>query len=101
VDLDAGAVAATAANAAANGVDVDARTGSAGDVEGRFDLVLANIGASTIVELAPVLAARTAGRLVVAGFNGSRAADVALALAAAGRPVVERQDDAGWSCLTA
>jgi ribosomal protein L11 methyltransferase len=37
------------------------------DVPGRFDLVVANILANTLVELAPALAARTHTRLVVAG----------------------------------
>ena len=64
VDVDPGAVAATAANATANGVVVDARVGSADAVEGRFDLVLANIGAATIVELAPALGERLERRAV-------------------------------------
>jgi ribosomal protein L11 methyltransferase len=36
-------------------------------VEGRFDLVLANILANTLVELAPALVRHTRHRLVLAG----------------------------------
>jgi ribosomal protein L11 methylase PrmA len=74
VDVDAEAVDVTRANAARNGVAdvVDGTTISVADVDGTFDVVVANLGGRVVVEvLAPVLAARTArpdGALVVGGL---------------------------------
>jgi len=101
VDVDPVAVAATSANAARNGLTVETASGSAGDVRGRFDLVVANIGAATIVELAPALADRTApgGTLVVAGFHVSRSADVEGALTTVGLARAEERVDDRWACL--
>lgn len=101
VDVDPVAVAAAGANAERNGVDVTARVGSVDDVGGRFDLVVANIGAGVLVELAPSLAARTApaGRVVVAGLYEDRADEVAGALARAGLAPAGRSIDDGWACL--
>ncbi len=62
----------THANAVVNGVAtcVRASTTPVEDVVGTFDVVLANIGAGVLRELATVLAARLApgGRLVLAGL---------------------------------
>jgi ribosomal protein L11 methyltransferase len=101
VDVDPVAVAATASNAAANDVRVDARHGSVDAVEGTFDLVLANIGAGTTLALAAGLAARVApgGRLVVAGLYEDRADEVAAELVEHGLAEVERRVDEGWACL--
>lgn len=101
VDVDPVAVAATVANAARNGVVIEVREGSADGVRGRFLLVLANIGASTVASLAPVLAARVApgGVVVTAGFHESRADEVASALEAAGLHGIERHVDHGWVAL--
>ncbi len=72
VDLDPEAVAATCANAEANEVGdrVQASTTPVEDVTGTFDLILANIGAGVLSQMAPVLTARLApsGRLVLAGL---------------------------------
>jgi len=101
VDVDPVAVAATSANAARNGLTVTATIGSAGDVDGRYDLVLANIGAATIIDVAPVLSDRTTlgGTVVVAGFHVSRASDVEGALTTVGLAVAEERVDDGWACL--
>jgi ribosomal protein L11 methyltransferase len=97
VDIAPAARAATAANAAANGVAVEV-----GDdlhaVEGVWDVVLANIGAAALVALAPVLAPRVApgGVLVLSGLLVGQAPAVVRAydaLALAGAPAVE----AGWA----
>lgn len=103
VDTDPVAVAATAANAAANGVGavVEACLGSADAVGGRFDLVLANVGAGAVIALAPHLRARVApgGRVVVAGLYADRADEVAAALDAVGIGEVERALSEGWCSL--
>lgn len=100
LDVDPVAVDATSANAARNGVAVDAVVGSAGDVAGRFDVVLANIGAATALELASDLAARCSpdGRLVVAGLYADRANDLARGLDGAGFVEEDRTVDDGWAC---
>jgi ribosomal protein L11 methyltransferase len=78
IDVDPDAVAVTRENAERNGAAdrVSAATTSVGEVTGRFDVVLANIEAKTLVELAPALVARVApGGLLV--LSGILAADVA------------------------
>jgi ribosomal protein L11 methyltransferase len=101
VDIDPVAVSATAANGARNGVEVGVAVGSADDVEGRFDLVLANIGAGAALALAPALAARCApgGRVVVAGLYVDRADEIASGLDAVGLMVEDRSVVDGWACL--
>lgn len=95
VDVDPDAVAATVANAAANGVVVDASTTPLADVAGRFDLVAANISAGTLLELLPDLLDRVAdgGALVVSGILSARWPEV---VAAAGVPVEDRTEVDGW-----
>jgi trans-aconitate methyltransferase len=99
VDVDPVAVAATAAAAAANGVVVDASTVGVGDVDGRFDLVLANIGARTLVALAPAIAARIAGggTLVLAGLLAAQVDDVVVAYRAAGLTLASVGEREGWA----
>lgn len=101
VDVDPAAVAATLAAAAANDVAVDARLGTVADVDGRFDLVLANVGAGVAIDAARELAGRTApgGRVVVAGLYADRAADVASALEAVGLAFVEQHVLGGWAAM--
>lgn len=61
MDIDHQAVVATRANAAANGVDDRlAAVGSAFDVDGEFDVVVANILAGPLIELADSIAHRVA-----------------------------------------
>lgn len=86
VDTDPLAVEATRHNAAANGVVVDVRGGSAADVAGAFDVVVANLDTATLTALAHALAARLApgGALVVSGVSQERAGEAVAALAAAG-----------------
>ena len=101
VDVDVAAVSATAANAARNDAEVEALVGSAADVEGQFDLVLANVGAGVTLSMAPALAARCAagGRVVVAGLYADRADEVASGLDAVGLVVEDRSVVEGWACL--
>jgi len=102
VDLDDEAVRSTRANAEANGVAdrVAASTTSLVEVDGRFDLVLANIGAATLVDLARPLTERLApgGALVLSGLLADRRDDV---LAAYPDLVVATEAiDDGWCTLT-
>jgi ribosomal protein L11 methyltransferase len=100
VDIDAQAVLAARANAAANGVDaVFALPDGLGAV-GTFDVVVANILANPLRLLAPALAVRTrpGGHIVLSGILGDQAAEVAAAYA----PwfIIDRwKDDDGWVAL--
>ena len=72
IDVDPDAVAVTRENAERNGVAdrVDADETPVEAVADRYPVVLANIEAKTLVELAPALLARVApgGRLVLSGI---------------------------------
>ncbi len=68
VDNDPMSVTLAQENAALNGIGGVELSGATLDaVDGRFDLVLANILANTLVELAPALVLHTRVRLVLAG----------------------------------
>ena len=100
VDIDAAAVRATHANAQANGVAVHAGTPDA--AHGRFDLVLANILATPLTLLAPVLCAHVApgGDLVLAGILERQADALRHAYARHCELDVADSDD-GWILMTA
>jgi ribosomal protein L11 methyltransferase len=68
LDNDEVSVALAKETAEANGApEVELSDKTLDQVEGRFDLVLANILANTLVELAPEIVAKVADRLVLAG----------------------------------
>ncbi len=100
VDIDPAAVESTRANAAANGVAVDAAAPAA--AQGRFDLVLANILATPLKLLAPVLCAHVerGGDLVLAGILERQADELRLAYAPHCALDVADSDD-GWILMTA
>jgi ribosomal protein L11 methyltransferase len=105
LDTDAVAVEATLANAATNGLAerLTARRGTlplAPD-DAPYPLVLANLVAAVLVELAAPLAAHAApgGTLVASGIIEGRADEVLAALTAAGFTLVERLDDGEWVSL--
>lgn len=103
-DTDATAVEATRANAARNGLGdrVGARHGALPALpDERYGLVLANLVASILVELAPRLAAHTApgGTLIASGIVAERAAEVLEALVAVGFRCLTRRDDTDWVSL--
>ena len=81
-DIDPQALATTAANAIDNGVVLNVMAPESLP-PGTFDLILANILAGPLVELEPLLAARTrtGGRIVLSGILESQAAEVAAAYA--------------------
>jgi ribosomal protein L11 methyltransferase len=78
IDVDPDAVAVTRENAERNGLAsrVVADEAPVGDLGERYDIVLANIEARTLIELAPALIARVApgGLLVLSGILSTTAA---------------------------
>lgn len=100
VDIDPAAVEATRANAAANGVVV--RAGAPDAARGRFDLVLANILATPLKLLAPVLCAHVepGGDLLLAGILERQADELRLAYAPHCALDVADSDE-GWILMTA
>jgi ribosomal protein L11 methyltransferase len=103
IDIAPHAVGTAAANAAANGVTVQAAQGEVSSVPRTFDVVVANLLAVTVTEQAADLAARVApgGCLIASGILVEQAEGVAAALAAAGldAPVVTVEGD--WVALVA
>jgi ribosomal protein L11 methyltransferase len=100
LDTDPVAVEATLANARRNGVArrLEARRGSLPSGEAPFHLVLANLVAGLIVELAPQLAAElmVGGELIVSGIVVERAAEVEAALEAVGLRLEGRFQEGEW-----
>ncbi len=104
LDTDPAAVDATRANALANGLGdrVEARHGELpAEPSERFGLVVANLVAILLVELAPRLAAhlRPGGVLLVSGIIDHGADEVVDALARVGLGVQRRIDDDEWVSL--
>jgi len=103
VDVDPVAVRVAGENAARNGVALELSGAPPAEVPGTFDLVVANILANTLVELAPDLAARLApgGTLVLSGILGPQADEVRAAYVALGlRAAAERErSDGEWTAL--
>jgi ribosomal protein L11 methyltransferase len=104
LDTDPLAVEATRTNAERNGVAgrVVVREGSLPEVAiERHGLVLANLVASVLIELAPRLAAHTApgGSVLASGIIAPRADEVERALAVVGVAVDGRREDGEWVSL--
>ena len=100
VDIDEAAVQATQANALANGVALNAGLPDA--ALGRYPLVLANILATPLKLLAPLLAGHVApgGHLVLAGILDRQADELKAAYAPwLALDVADSQD--GWILMTA
>ncbi|MBR6975835.1 MAG: 50S ribosomal protein L11 methyltransferase [Ottowia sp.] len=103
VDIDEQAVAATRANAAANGISDDVLRADLPEVaEGAYALVLANILAQPLKVLAPLLCAHVAagGALVLAGVLARQVEELQQAYA----PYVSLQvadEEDGWALLVA
>jgi len=68
---------------------------------GRYDLVVANIIARIIIELAPALvgACRPGGRLITSGVIIDRADETRAALAGAGLVGIEQHQMGDWTCI--
>jgi precorrin-6B methylase 2 len=101
VDIEASAIEATRRNAALNGFGrrMDARLEALGAITGSFDVVVANIGWATLVELAGELLGRMSpgGWLAVSGISPAHCPRVAASL----RPlqVLECRTSDEWSAL--
>lgn len=107
LDIDPVAVSAARENVARNGVADRIRVGAGSAAEAAvdqpFDLVLANILAGVIIDLAPSLLALIApgGELVASGIIDERAAAVLDALRAAGFAVVDVRAEGDWRAIVA
>jgi ribosomal protein L11 methyltransferase len=66
------------------------------EVSGTFDLVLANILANTLIELAPLIVPKAKDRLVLAGVLAHQRADVEAAYRALGCTVLEGAQQGEW-----
>jgi ribosomal protein L11 methyltransferase len=100
VDIDEAAVASTRLNAEANGVRLKAGLPEA--ARGRYDIVLANILATPLKVLAPLLCDHVArgGSLVLAGILERQADELKLAYAPYAALEVSDAED-GWILMTA
>lgn len=108
VDVDPLALAATRRNAALNGVEdtvvvwrgeaPDAGKGSGGEAPGRYDVVVANISAATLVRQMGALAAATAldGICILGGVIDTQQGRVERALADHGLQVQGMDSDGEW-----
>jgi ribosomal protein L11 methyltransferase len=100
-DNDPVAVRVARENAARNGAEIDVTLAPVAEIRGEFDLVVANILANVLVELAPDLAARLApgGELVLAGILTPQEEEVGAAFRALGLAPLPgaRRDE--WSLL--
>ena len=100
VDIDEAAVQSTILNAEANGVQLVA--GLPEKAQGVYDVVLANILATPLKVLAPLLCAhvQSGGKLVLAGILARQADELVAAYAPYCQLVVADEED-GWILMTA
>ncbi|MBS0315805.1 MAG: 50S ribosomal protein L11 methyltransferase [Proteobacteria bacterium] len=100
VDVDPAAIESTRLNAAAN--EARLRAGPPELAQGRYGVVLANILATPLKVLAPLLCAHVApgGELVLAGILQRQADELKEAYAAHAKLVVADEED-GWILMTA
>jgi ribosomal protein L11 methyltransferase len=106
VDNDPVAVKTARGNVAANGVQdiVRVARGSLPDVSGSYDLVVVNILAKVIVEMAHAGLAtrvRAGGTLIAAGIIDDQSAKVVAALEQNGLELVDQRQVEDWVCLLA
>jgi ribosomal protein L11 methyltransferase len=97
IDISPAAVTVTLENAARNGVDVDVSTTPLADVTGTFDVVVANILAPVLVDLADDLRRITGRVLIVSGVLEGGFDHVVAALAPMEVVDVETLD--GWAAV--
>ena len=103
IDLDPAATTATGRNAARNSVDSVMKVSAQPmhEVEGPFDVVLANIGAAVLIELAPAIEAVLApgGWVVLGGLSPAQVSTVSAAYATLDVVATRRDDD--WAAIVA
>jgi ribosomal protein L11 methyltransferase len=102
VDVDPEATATTTENAELNDVtSIEVVTGTVDDVDGRFDLIFANIRPSVLIPGAAAIAGHLApgGDLLVSGVLIEEGAEVSAAYVAAGLAVVGSLEAGDWVAL--
>jgi ribosomal protein L11 methyltransferase len=103
IDIDTGALGVAAENARLNGFEGRLRLARGGPetVTGRWPLVLANVLAGPLIEMAPALVQRVGhqGRLVLSGMRASLAEDVEQPYRHLGVRRVHVMSRAGWAAL--
>ena len=101
VDIDEIAVHEAKENAARNHVGIAVGVGSAADLVGTFDVVLANIVAAVLAKIAADLAAHLGpgARLVVAGIIAAEEDEIRAAFAGHGLEPVGREQEGDWVAL--
>jgi ribosomal protein L11 methyltransferase len=104
LDIDADAVHAAAENARLNGMRsrLSLVQGGPEALAGTWSLVIANVLAAPLIEMAPTLAKRLSGsgRIVLSGIRSSLAGEVERAYRHFGMRQVHAQTRDGWSVLT-
>ena len=100
-DVDPTAIRVAEENAALNKVELQLSTASLDAVEGPFDIVVANIMAQTLIDLAAPLARQVApsGQLFLSGILDFQPDDVAQAFVAQGLVERERRTQGEWVLL--
>ena len=104
IDNDPDTIYCATANLAANNLSkrFEPQTAELEDVEGEFDLILANLTRNAILELAPSLSRKCAlkGRLIISGLIAEQAKDVIGALASYDFVCERHLGRAEWSALS-
>ena len=112
-DIDpAGAMAATRRNGALNPIDMSRMTISSGDIlsdeklcneisRTQYDVVVANIVADVVSELAPVVNKfmKSGGIFIASGIISERLEDVLAAFSSGGLSVIWEREMEGWHCV--
>lgn len=112
-DIDPVSIEISIENAHANAVPLGGRTGAvdlyvasgvdhpALQARGPYDLIIANILAGPLIELAPGIATllEEGGTLILAGLLDTQAQSVAAAYRAQGLRLAARRDNGDWPCL--
>ena len=103
IDIDDGAVRAAQENARLNGLEgrVEFRCGGPETIAGAWPLVVANVLASPLIEMAPALVRRVGhyGRLVLSGIPQSVGEDVERAYRGRGMRRIDAKSRGGWVAL--
>jgi ribosomal protein L11 methyltransferase len=103
MDVDQGALRAAAGNARLNQLDdrLELLHGGPDAITGTWPLVLANVLAAPLIEMAPTLVRRVGarGELVLSGIPASVEPDVARAYRHLGMQLVNVESRGGWVAL--
>jgi ribosomal protein L11 methyltransferase len=103
IDIEPEALAVTGANAALNGLSASVGTSTASieDLEAAFDVIVANIGAATLIQMAAALQSRLAGGgwIGLSGLSPAQVSKVAAAFGAMEVLSVPTDDD--WAAVVA